>query len=335
MKIRVKEISSVPLQQALRHLDKAFSNFFNRLTKYPKFKNKHRRQSASFMANSFTYREGVIQLAKQKEPLEIKWSRKFSGTPTSLTVTKDSVERYFVSIVVKETVAELPFVKKELGLDLGLENMIIDHEGNRVSNPRFMKKDKQKLRRKQKALSRKKLGSKNREKQRKKVAKHHARIRDKRNDFLHQLTTKIVHENQVIAVESLNVKGMMKNSRLSGSIADVGWGEFIRILEYKCGWYGRELVKVDRFYPSSKRCSGCGNTREQLPLEIRKWHCASCGRENDRDQNAARNILEEGLRIRRCTVGLTGKEACGAGVRPEDRCLMAAGNEAGSLGCET
>ena len=293
----LREVSSVTIQQTLRHLDRAFSNFFSYKAQYPSFKKRHYQQSASYTKSAFTYKNGKIKLAKQKKSLKIRWSRSFHGEPTSLTVTKDSSGRYYISIIVKEEVQPLPFTKNESGFDLGITNTVIDDEGNQISNPNFLKKEIKILRRRQKSISRKRKGSKNRQKQRIKVARLHSRIRDKRHDFLHKLSSQIVNENQVIAVESLQVKNMIKNKHLSRAIADVSWGTFLRFLEYKCHWYGKEFIQIDQFFPSSKRCSHCGHTLLELPLSIRQWECPDCNTLHDRDTNAAKNILKEGLRL--------------------------------------
>ena len=230
---------------------------------------------------------------------------------TSLTITKESTGRYFISIIVKEAVESLPFVKKEIGIDLGLKELINDHEGNSVHNPKFLKKEQQRLKRNQKSLSRKKKGSNNREKARIKVACSHAKIRDKRNDHHHKLSRQLVNENQVIVVENLQVKNMIKNRHLSHTIADTSWGLLLKYLEYKCQWHGRDFVKVGTFFPSSKRCSTCGHTLKELKLSIRYWECPECHTFHNRDTNAAKNILEEGLCLLgkstlKSTVGHTG-----------------------------
>ena len=293
----LKEVSAVPLQQSLLHLDRAFSNFFKRLTKYPTVKSRYGDQSASYMKNSFKYANGEIRLAKLKEPLDIRWSRKFKETPTSLTISKNTAGDYYISIIVKEEVEALPFVKSEIGLDLGLLVLYTDHLGNEIPNPRFLVNGNKRLRRKQKALSRKVKGSKNRGKARKNLARFHSYVRNKRHDFLHKVSWQVVNENQVIAVEDLQVKDMQKNRRLSRSIGDAGWGTFLRFLEYKCDWYGREFVKVDTFFPSSKRCSSCGHVLTELKLSIRVWSCPSCKESHHRDSNAGKNILQEGKRL--------------------------------------
>ncbi len=307
----LKEVSSVCLQQSLRHLQRAFENFFKKRARYPSYKKKHRLQSSHFMRNAFTYKDGQITLAKCKTPLNIIWSRRFSGEPSSLTITKDTAGRYFISFIVAEEIAKLPFSKGELGIDLGLTVFATDNTGRQISSPRFLEKKQKILKGRQKALSKKVKGSKNRSKAIVKVAKIHAKVRDKRHDFLHKLSTKLVHENQVIAVESLAVKEMQKNRLLSRRIADSGWRTFLRFLSYKCSWYGKNLVEVGRYFPSSKQCSGCHYVVKELPLSVRKWQCPSCHIWHDRETNAGINLIVEGLRLlaqkmNKSTVGLTG-----------------------------
>ena len=251
------EISSVCLQQSLRHLDRAFRSFFEKRTRFPKFKSKHRRQSASYMGNAFTYRNCQITLAKQTVPLDIRWSRRFKETPTSLTVTIDSAGRYFVSIHMEETIQPLPRAKKSVGIDLGLTNVGTDSRGHAIAGPSFLARGMGRLKRLQRRFSRKKRGSKNSQKAKRQVARQHSRIRDRRIDFLHKVSRQLVNENQVIAAESLAVKKMLQAKQLSRSIADAAWSTLLRFLTYKCQWYGRTLVSVDQYFPSSKRCSHC------------------------------------------------------------------------------
>jgi len=294
----LKEVSSVCLQQSLRHLDRAFDRFFKKEAKYPKFKKRSYQQRATYMKNAFSYVDGKIILAKHKDPLNIKWTRRFKGEPTSLTITKDPSDKFYISILVKEEVIPLPFKRGEIGIDLGLKHLITDSHGRTVNNPQHLKKREKLLAIRQKAFSRKEKGSKNFHKARKRVARAYEKVRDQRNDFLHKLSTKLVSENQVIAVETLQVKNMIKNRRLSKSIADTGWSTLIRFLEYKCYWYGKELIKVGSFFPSSKLCSGCGYKLETLDLATREWECPHCQLFHDRDKNAAQNILRQGLQQR-------------------------------------
>jgi len=285
----LSEVSSVPLQQSLRHLDKALVNFFEGRAEYPVYKKKHKQQSATYTSNAFTLNGSTLTLAKQKEPLAIVWSRSLPDgyTPSSVTVSKDASGRYFVSILVEEAIATLPMIDKMVGIDLGLKSFLITSDSEMVDNPKYYAKAEKKLVKLQRRHAKKKKGSKNRDKARKKVAKHHARIADMRRDFQHKLSTKLIRENQTICVETLTVKNMVKNHNLAKSISDVGWGEFVHQLEYKAKWYGRRVVKIDRFYPSSKTCSSCGHILEELGLEVRVWVCPECGVRHDRDINAA------------------------------------------------
>lgn len=311
----LQDCSNVVLQQALRNLDTAFKNFFQGRAEYPVFKKKRNRQSARYTTPGFRWKNGEVWLAKMDAPLAIRWSRFFTGDPSTVTVSKDPAGRYFVSILVEEAVAPLPVSNQQVGIDLGLTHAAILSNGEKIPNPTFLHNAESKLARDQRRLSRKQKGSKNRTKAKAKVARIHAKISDQRRDWQHKLTTQIVHENQVICVESLKVKNMVKNHCLAKSIADVGWGDIVRQLEYKSNWYGRTFVQIDRWYPSSKRCSACGHIRDKLDLATRKWECPECGASHDRDINAARNILFAGLailsgadmlRLHETTVGHTG-----------------------------
>jgi len=236
----------------------SFKNFFQGRSKYITFKKKHSRQSARYTTSGFSFCYGQIKLAKHKEPLNIRWSREFSGKPSSATVSKDAAGRYHISILVEEAVKPMPFVKKEVGIDLGLTHAVITNDGMKVNNQQVYKKLEKRLVKAQSSLSRKKKGCKNKEKARLKVARVHTKITDQRTDYAHKLTTQLVSENQVIAAESLRVKNMLKNYRLAKAIQDVGWFQITRMLEYKAQWHGRSFVQIDKFYPSSKRCNVCG-----------------------------------------------------------------------------
>jgi putative transposase len=318
------EVSAVPLQQALRHLATAFTNFFAGRADYPIFKKKKAAQSATFMSNAFKWDalSQSLTLAKMHQPLAIRFSRSLPKgvNPSSVTVSLDSAGRYFVSLLLEETIRPKPVTAKMCGVDLGLLDSVTTSHGEKSGNPHFFQKSAKRLARAQRRLSRKKLGSNNRVKARKQVARIHAMIADRRIDFLHKLTTHLINDNQIVCVESLAVKNMLKNPHLSKAIADVGWGELIRQLSYKAAWFGRTLVKVGRFFPSSKTCSACQQVLENLPLEVRYWTCAGCGTTHDRDINAASNILKEGLRMlatmETSTDGQSGIYACGEPVRP-------------------
>ncbi len=304
----LNEVSSVPLQQALSHLDRAFRNFFEGRANYPTFKKKQGEQTATYVASAFKWDGKSLTLAKMDAPLDIHWSRPLPKgcKPTTVTVRKDTAGRYFVSILVEEDIKFLPVVKKQVGLDLGLKSMVITSDGHTYGNPKFWNIDEKKLARAQRRLAKKQKGSKNRAKARLKVARLHARISDRRRDYQHKLSTQLIRENQTICVESLQVKNMVKNHCLAKAISDVGWSEFVRQLEYKAAWYGRTLVKIDKFYPSSKRCFDCGHLLDSLTLDVRSWTCPECGIVHDRDINAAQNILAAGLAV----------TACGESVRP-------------------
>jgi putative transposase len=294
------EVSSVPLQQSLRHLNRAFINFFAGRAKYPRFKSKKRgSQTATYTTTAFTWKDGTLTLAKMDAPLDIRWSRPLpeGAIPSTVTVSRDNAGRYFVSLLVEEEIEPLPPSPEQIGVDLGLTSMVITSKGEKVGNPRFFATDEKKLARAQKRLARKQKSSKNQEKARRTVARIHARIADRRRDYQHKLSTRLIRENQVICVESLAVKNMMQNHSLAKAIADVGWGEFVRQLVYKAQWYGRSLIKIDRWFPSSKMCSWCSSVLENLDLEVRDWMCPNCGTHHERDVNAANAVLTEGLRL--------------------------------------
>jgi len=305
----LSEVSCVPLQQGLRHLQTAFSNFFAGRTKYPTFKKKRNGGSAEFTKSAFKWKDGQVYLAKCSEPLAIRWSRELpaGATPSTITVKLSPAGRWSVSLLVDVEIKTLPESPNEIGVDLGVTSLVALSTGEKIANPKGFNAKRRKLKKAQKVLSRKQKGSNNRYKARLKVAKVHQEITDARKDFLHNLTTRLVRENQTIAVEDLAVKNMVKNRKLALSISDASWGELVRQLEYKCDWYGRTLVKIDRWFPSSKRCSKCGHIVEKLPLNIREWDCPNCGTHHDRDINAAHNILAAGLAVK----------VCGANVRPE------------------
>ena len=329
----LNEVSNVALQQSLRHLDKAFANFFTGQTKYPRFKSRRDKvQAASYMANGFTFRDGKLTLAKHKEPLNIRWSRSLpeNAVPSSVTVTKDSAGRYHVSILVDEAVKPLPLVNKAVGIDVGLNHLAVTSDGEKIANPRHFLKKLARIQRWQRKLARKQESAKERMgfkgkkipkgtriprsnnaiRLSRRIAGIHAKVRDARRDYLHKLSTRIIRENQTVCVEDLAVSNMVKNHNLARSISDAGWREFRSMLEYKAAMYGRGFEVVSRWLPSTKRCSHCGHTLESLPLSARKWSCPECGSDHDRDINAAKNILAAGLAQQKNTVGHTGMYAC-------------------------
>jgi putative transposase len=231
--------------------------------------------------------------------LNIRFSRTIpkAAIVTTVTVSKDTAGRYFVSMLCTDQVQAKTPIEAKVGIDLGLSHFAILSTGEKIAAPNTFRKNEEKLAKLQRRLAKKTKGSANRKKAKLKVAKLHAKIADSRKDFLHKLSTRLVNENQVIAIETLAVSNMQKNHNLAKSIADASWSEFVRQLEYKSLWYGRELVGIDRWYPSSKRCSDCGHTVAKMPLNVREWTCPECGTIHDRDINAARNVLAAGLAV--------------------------------------
>jgi putative transposase len=307
----LNEVAAVPLQQALRHLQSGFVSFWEGRTAYPCFKRKRTAGSAQYTKSAFTWRDGELKIARHSESLRVRWSRSLpmGAEPSMVTVSRDSAGRWFVSIRVEEDIPALPKRDAAVGVDAGLTSLLTLSTGEKIANPRHERRDRERIKYRQRELARKQKGSKNFQKAKLKLARAHARIADRRLDAMHKLTTRLVRENQVICVEDLNVRGMMSNHTLARAIADASWATFRRLLEYKCEWYGRDLVAIDRFHPSSKVCSACGRARDDFPLGERVFRCAekACGHLEDRDVNAAKNILAAGLAV----------AACGDGVRPK------------------
>jgi len=298
----LNEVSSVPVQQSLRHLQTAFGNFFAKRSKYPAFKRKDGAQSAEYTTSAFKWDGKQLKVAKMDSALNIRFSRTIpkAAIVTTVTVSKDCAGRYFVSMLCTDQVQGKPAIDAKIGIDLGLTHFAILSTGEKVSSPKAFRKHEKRLATLQRRLAKKQKGSANRRKAKIKVARLHARITDTRRDFLHKLSTRLVNENQVIAIESLAVSNMQKNHCLAKSIGDAGWSEFVRQLEYKSQWYGCTLVGIDRWYPSTKRCSDCGHTVSKLPLSVREWTCPECGTIHDRDINASKNILAAGLAVLAC-----------------------------------
>ncbi|MET7785002.1 RNA-guided endonuclease TnpB family protein, partial [Streptomyces sp. NPDC005388] len=306
----LNEVSSVPLQQALRHLQTAFTHFFGKRARHPRFKSRKKsRRSAEYTSSAFRFRDGKLTLAKMAEPLAVVWSRPLpeGAKPSTVTVSQDSAGRWFVSLLCEDpSVQPLPATGQAVGIDAGLEHLLTLSTGEKITNPRHERRDRAALAREQRRLAKKEKGSANRARARLKVAKIHARIADRRRDSLHKITTRLVRENQTLVIEDLTVRNMVKNHRLARSISDAAWSEFRSMLEYKAQWYGREVIAVDRWFPSSRLCSACGTLQDRMPLNVRTWTC-DCGITHDRDVNAAHNLLAAGLAV----------TVCGAGVRPQ------------------
>ena len=303
------DVSVVALQQGLQHLQHAYLGFWGKWARYPRFKSKRKsRAAATFTTSGFRYRDGRVTLAKMSEPLDIRWSRPLpeGAEPSTVTVSRDSAGRWHVAILCEDTVRDGPATEESVGIDAGITSLVTLSTGEKVTNPKHEKRDRARLTLAHRRLSRKAKDSGNRDKARVKVARTYARITDRRRDHLHKLSTRIIRENQTVIIEDLPVRNMMKNHSLARAISDASWSELRAMLEYKADWYGRTVIAVDRFYPSSKTCSACGVITAKMPLNVREWTCAACGVRHDRDVNAAKVIRAEGLSVL----------ACGDGVRP-------------------
>jgi putative transposase len=323
------EVSSVPLQQALRHQQQAFAAFFAKRARYPRFKSRRARQSAHYTRSAFSMRDGVLRVAKTGGPLQFVWSWPevdvASLDPTMVVVSRDPDGRWYVTFAIDGEAPEpLPGTGRAVGVDLGIKDLAVTSDGERIANPRHLESKARNTARYQRRLARCQRDSVNRVKATAKVARAHRKVRNARGDFLHRVSTVLVRENDVIVIEDLNVSGMIRNRHLARAISDCGWGEFRRQLEYKCQRYGRQLVVIDRFYPSSKTCSACGHLLAELSLGTRHWTCPSCGTRHDRDVNAAKNILAVGQAV----------TACGADVRHSGTPRGAIGGETGTLARE-
>ena len=292
----LSEVSSVPLQQAVNNLEAAYQSFFAKRAKHPTFKKKGSGGSCRFTEYGFRIKRGEVWLAKTKAPLDIRWSRPLpeGSAPKQCTVRLAPSGKWYISFLCNVEIDKRPPVDKSVGLDMGITALVTTSDGEKLTNPKIMKRHRQKLTTAQRHLARKQKGSKRRLRAKRNLARVYDKISETRKDHMHKLTTRLVRENQVIAVEDLSVRHMMKTHRLAGSIADSGWRTIRTMLEYKCRWYGRELRVVDRWFPSSKTCHGCGHVADKLPLSVREWTCLKCGAEHDRDINAAINILSAG-----------------------------------------
>ena len=295
----LKNADSIALQQAIINLDTAFQNFFNPKleARFPRFKSKRGKQS-SYHCMSVTVGENWIKVPKCL-PLKARVHREITGKVKSITLSKTTTGKYYASILVDDGLAQPnPLTdlnaSQVVGIDMGITDLAITSTGHKTGNPRFLKNAQRNLKRKQKALSRCKKGSKGRAKARLLVAKAHERVANARNDFQHKLSRQLIDENQAVIVETLKVKNMLKNKRLARSIADAGWHSLLTKLEYKAKQKGKHLVKIDQWFASSKTCSCCGLKQETMPLTIRTWVCP-CGAAHDRDVNATKNIQSQGI----------------------------------------
>ena len=305
----LKEVDSIALQSSIKNLEDSFNRFFKKQSKAPRFKSKKN------PVQSYTTKNGSnnIQIEGNKVKLpKLKWvkfanSREVKGRILNATISKRPSGKYFVSLLVEETIKELPKTESSIGVDLGIKDFAILDNGTIYNNNKFTYKMEQKLKREQRKLSRKQLQAKkkginlfeakNYQKQKIKVARLHEKVMNQREDFLNKVSTEIIKNHDIICIEDLNVKGMLRNHKLSKSISDVSWSSFVTKLQYKADWYGKEIIKIDKWYPSSQICSSCGTNSGKKTLDIRTWTC-KCGVKHDRDINASRNIKVEGLRIR-------------------------------------
>lgn len=296
----LKEVDSTSLQSSLKDLDRAFQNFFKHHTGYPKFKSKkdnHKSYQSKYTNGNIQYLGKYIKLPKLGY---VKTKNKLIplGRIINATISQVPSGKYYVSLCCADVPEkEITLTGNSIGIDLGLKDFLITSYGEIINNPKYYTKQQKKLAKFQKELSRKTRGSSNRNKARIKVAKQHEKVANQRKDFLHKTANHIIQNYDIVCVEDLQIKNMVRNRKLSKCISDVSWSEFIRLLEYKARWHGKTIVKVDKFYPSSQICSGCGENTGKKTLDIRHWECPFCGANHDRDINAAINIHNKGLEI--------------------------------------
>ena len=292
----LKEINSQSLQSSLKSLEGAYNGFFKKRTQFPKFKSKHNKNS--FCVPQFVKLEGDnLIIPKFKDPIKVVLHRTFKGEIRQCTLSKTPTNEYFVSILVETEHKSFDKTGKQVGIDLGLKDFAITSDGKKYKNNRFTKKYEKKLKIEQQNLSRKQKDSGRYNKQKLKVARLHKKIANSRKDNLHKISTDLIKKYDTICLEDLNIKGMVKNHKLAKHISDASWGSFVEMLTYKAKWNGKQVVKIDRFFPSSKSCHKCGYINQDLKLDIREWICPDCKTKHDRDLNAAKNILIEGNKI--------------------------------------
>ena len=292
----LNEINSQSLQDSLKNLETSYKNFFRFKKGFPKFKSKHSKNSFT-IPQSVKIENGKLRIPKFKKPIDIILHRTFSGTIKQCTISKTPTNEYFVSILVETTHIPIPKTEKSIGIDLGLKDFVITSDGYKYKNNRYTKRYQTRLKKAQQHLSRKKKDSNKYKEQKLKVAKLHKKITNSRLDNLHKVSTELIKKYDVVFLEDLNIKGMIKNHKLAKHISDVSWSKFIELLTYKAEWNDKQIVKIDRFFPSSKTCNCCGYINQNLKLDIREWTCPSCHVKLNRDLNASKNILKEGYKI--------------------------------------
>lgn len=292
----LNEINSQSLQDSLKNLETAYKNFFRFKKGFPKFKSKRSKNSFS-VPQSVKLINGKLVIPKFKQPIDLILHRTFNGKIKSCTISKTTTNEYFVSILVETTHSVVPKTGKTIGIDLGLKDFVITSEGYKYKNNRYTKTYANLLKKAQQHLSRKTKGSNRYYKQKLKVAKLHKKIANSRLDNLHKVSTELIKNYDTIILEDLNIKGMIKNHKLSKHISDASWSKFVELLTYKAEWNDKQIVKIDRFFPSSKTCNCCGYINQNLKLDMREWTCPSCNIKLDRDLNASINILNEGYKL--------------------------------------
>ena len=291
----LNEISSQSLQYSLKCLEGSYNGFFKGRTKFPRFKSKH--DSNSFCVPQYTkVKDGKLIIPKFKDPIKMIQDRKFKGKIRHCTLSKTSTGEYFVSILVEGNHQKFEKTGKKVGIDLGIKDFVITSDGYKYKNNRFTKTYAKKLKENQQHLSRKVKGSNRYKEQKLKVGAIHKKITNSRMDNLHKVSTELIKKYDIIYLEDLNIKSMIKNHKLAKHISDASWGKFITLLEYKANWNDKEIIKIDRFFPSSKQCNNCGFINQNLKLDCREWTCPSCNTKLDRDLNASKNILKEGIK---------------------------------------
>ena len=288
----LNDINSQSLQSALRNLDTAYSNFFNKKAKFPNFKKKSNKQSFSVPQN-FSIHDSVLDIPKCKG-IKIKIHRTIEGTMKSITISKMPSGKYFASVLCELEIPEPTFSGNEIGIDYGVKAFITTSEGEIIESPNYLHKSEKKLNKLQRSLSKKQDNAKNRYKAQKQLARQHDKVSNQRQDFLHKLSKQLTCDNQAIYIESLAIRNMIQNHCLAKSISDSGWNMFVNMLKYKGQWYGCRIIEVDKWFPSSKRCHVCGYINENLTLKDRNWLCPECNTDHDRDVNASINILTFG-----------------------------------------
>ena len=301
----LRDVNSQSLQASLKHLDGAYNMFFRKTHRFPQFKNKNKKQSFT-IPQHFTIEKNKMFFPKFKEGIKINLHRECEGKFVVATLSKTPSNQYYISICVEKEIQELPANDNIIGIDVGIKDFAVCSDGKIFENKKHLIKKEKKLKSKQRQLSKKKKGSANRKKKKLIVAKLHQAISNSRNDYLHNISHKLTSENQTIVIEDIRVKELTKNPLLAKYICDIAWGEFVRQLEYKSKWRGRNLIKIDRFFPSSKTCNNCNYINQELKLSDRTWKCPCCNSTLDRDFNASQNILKQGLLIKTCNaVGVT------------------------------